>query len=167
MKKRGLKRYYRNLSKMNFAGKIIAGLKSGVVEYDYEHIHLDGYPLTKWSEIKSHLDVLFNLLAVFKLNAKTIRMSFQVWGYICFQRNLGCQIALYIHTPNNEFNDFPMTFSNVSESPTINRKELLDYLDPKPADGYEIRYSKNCDGEPEIFITMKNVGLPIYTKNIR
>lgn len=59
-----------------------------------------------------------------------------------------------------------MTFSNVSESPTINRKELLDYLDPKPADGYEIRYSKNCDGEPEIFITM-NVGLPIYTKNIR
>ena len=88
MKKRGLKRYYRNLSKMNFAGQIITRLKSGVVEYDYEHIHLDGYPLTKWSEIKSHLDVLFDLLAVFKLNAKTIRMSFQVWRFLPKQAKL-------------------------------------------------------------------------------
>lgn len=52
MKKRGLKRYFRNLSKLNFAEKIIAGLKSGSAEYDYEHIHLDGYTLTKWTEIK-------------------------------------------------------------------------------------------------------------------
>lgn len=58
MKKRGLKRYYRNLFKKNFAEKIIAELKSGNAEYDYEHIHLDGYPLTKWAEIKQHLDVL-------------------------------------------------------------------------------------------------------------
>ena len=55
MKKRGLKRYYRNLFKKNFAEKIIAELKSGNAEYDYEHIHLDGYPLTKWAEIKQHL----------------------------------------------------------------------------------------------------------------
>lgn len=41
MKKRGLKRYYRNLFKKNFAEKIIAELKSGNAEYDYEHIHLD------------------------------------------------------------------------------------------------------------------------------
>jgi|GEM_PF-1451862 hypothetical protein len=163
MKKRGLKRYYRNLSKMNFAGKIVAELKNGVAEYDYEHIHLDGYPLTKWTEIRHHLGVLFCQLDVFKLNAGTIYMPFQVWGYVCLQRDHGCQIALYVHTPNNDFNDFPMTFSNMSESPTTDRKELLGYLEQKPADGYEIRYSKNCDGEPEIFITIRNVGLPNST----
>lgn len=167
MKKRGLKRYFRNLYKLNFAEKIIAGLKSGITEYDYEHIHLDGYPLTKWTEIKQHLDVLFAQLNVFKLNSEKICFPFQVWGYICIQRNYGCQIVLYVHTPNNDFDDFPMTFSNESESPTTDRKELLGYLEQKSANGYEIRYSKNCDGEPEIFITIRNVGLPINSTNIK
>ena len=157
MKKRGLKRYYRKLSKTNFAEKIITGLKSGIVEYDYEHIHLDGYCLTTWREIRQHLDVLFNMLNIFGLNTKTIHIPFQVWGYICFQRNLGCQIVLYIHTPNSDFDDFPMNFSDMSDSPTINRrhKEVLLYLESMMAKGYDIRYSKNCDGEPEIFITIK------------
>ncbi len=48
MKRRGLKRYYRNLRKANFIEKIMAGLKNGNAEYDYEHIHLDGYTLSKW-----------------------------------------------------------------------------------------------------------------------
>lgn len=165
MKKRGLKRYFRNLYKLNFAEKIIAGLRSGNTEYDYEHIHLDGYPLIKWTEIKQHLDVLFAQLNVFKLNSEKICFPFQVWGYICFQRNFGCQIVLYVHTPNNDFDDFPMTFTNVSEFPTMNLKELLDYLESRMKNGYEIRYSKNCDGEPEIFIAIKNVGLPIFMES--
>lgn len=61
MKKRGLKRYYHNLSKENFAEKIIAELKCGVTEYDYEHIHLDGYILTKWQR-------LGNILILFQSN---------------------------------------------------------------------------------------------------
>ena len=60
MKKRGLRRYYRNLSKVTFAEEIIVELKSGTASYDYKHIHLDGYILTKWSEIKQHIDALFN-----------------------------------------------------------------------------------------------------------
>ena len=162
MKKRGLKRYYRNLHKSSYIEQIITGLRNGVVEYDYEHIHLDGYSLTKWSEIRLHLDVLFKLLAVFKFNSETIRMPFQVWGYVCFQRDLGCQIGLYIHTPNCDFDDFPMIISNISEIPTTRRKELLAYLESMTTKGYDIRYSNNCDKEPEIFIAIKNVGLPIF-----
>lgn len=168
MKKRGLKRYYRNLFKKNFAEKIIAELKSGNAEYDYEHIHLDGYPLTKWAEIKQHLDVLFSQLDTFRLNAETISSPFQVWGYICLQRNYGCQIAMYVHTPNNDFDDFPRTFTDVSETPTLNRKEWIDYLKAKGTSGYEIRYTQNCDNEPEIIIALKNTGTPIfYDKNIK
>lgn len=166
MKKRGLKRYYRNLSKLDFADRIVAEMRSGMVEYDYEHIHLDGYPLTKWTEIRSHLDVLFNQLEIFRLNSKAISLPFQVWGYVCFQRDYGCQIALYIHTPNNDFDDFPMVFTNASESPTFRRKELSDYLDAKIASGYEVRYSNNCDGEPEILIAAQNVSLPIFCTQV-
>ena len=83
------------------------------MEYDYEHIHLDGYALTKWTEIKQHLDVLFSQLDTFRINTETISSPFQVWGYICLQRNYGCQIAMYVHTPNSDFDDFPMTFTDV------------------------------------------------------
>ena len=104
MKRRGLKRYYRNLRKANFIEEIMAGLKNGNAEYDYEHIHLDGYTLSKWKEIKVHLDVLFSRLDLFRLGR--IKMPFQVWGYVCLQRHYGCQIILYVHTPNKEFDDF-------------------------------------------------------------
>lgn len=162
MKKRGLNRYYRNLSRLDYAERIITEMRNETSGYDYEHIHLNGYTLTKWAEIRSHLDVLFNQLDIFRLNSNTIRLPFQVWGYVCFQRDYGCQIALYFHTPNNDFDDFPMVFTCVSESPTVNRKELSDYLDAKIANGYKVRYSNNCDGELEIFIAVQNVGLPIF-----
>jgi hypothetical protein len=165
MKKRGLKRYYRNLSKINIAEKIVTEMGAGKVEYDYEHIHLDGYTFTKWAAIRQHLDVLFNQLDIFSLNSATIHVPFQVWGYVCFQRDYGCQIALYIHTSNNDFDDFPMAFANFSESSTVKRKALSDYLDAKIANGYEVRYSNNCDGEPEVLIAARNVGLPIFIES--
>ena len=81
---------------------------------------------------------------------------------ICLQRNYGCQIVMYVHTPNSDFNDFPMVFTDVSKTPTLNRKEWLDYLETKRTSGYEIRYSQNCDNEPEIIIALKNIGTPIF-----
>lgn len=47
----------------------------------------------------------------------------------------------------------------------MNLKELLGYLESRMTNGYEIRFSKNCDGEPEIFILMKNVGMPIFIES--
>ena len=162
IKRRGLKRYYRNLRKANFIEKIMAELKNGNAGYDYEHIHLDGYTLGKWKEIKQHIDVLFSLLDSFRL--ETIKPTFQVWGYVCFQRHYGCQIILYVHTPNKEFDDFPMKFEDVSEKPTINRAECVAYLEKRTAEGYEIRYSTNCDNEPEIIIALKNAGQPVFAE---
>lgn len=39
---------------------------------------------------------------------------------------------------------------------------MLAYLESMTTKGYDIRYSNNCDNEPEILIAMKNVGLPIF-----
>ena len=58
MKSRGLKRYYRNLFNRNFAENFIIDLRSGVAEYDFAHIHFDGYVLDRWNEIKLHKTVL-------------------------------------------------------------------------------------------------------------
>jgi len=52
----------------------------------------------------------------------------------------------------------------VSETPTLNRKEWIDYLKAKRTLGYEIRYTQNCDNEPEIIIALKNIGTPIFKK---
>lgn len=163
MKKRGLKRYYRNLFNRNLAENFIINLKSGAAKYDFAHIHFDGYVLNRWNEIKLHLDALFRQLSLFKSNAINITMPFQVWGHVCFQRDLGCQVSLYVHTPNSDYDDFPMVFTNVSDYMITNRKELHDYLNKRQREGYEIRYSRNCDNEQEIVIAIMNVGLPIFT----
>ena len=84
-------------------------------------------------------------------------------GDVCFQRDLGCQVSLYVHTPNRDYDDFPMVFTNVPDYMTTNRKELHDYLHKRQREGYEIRYSRNCDNEQEIVIAIMNVGLPIFT----
>ena len=115
MKKRGLKRYYRNLFKKNFAEKIIAELKSGNAEYDYEHIHLDGYPLTKWAEIKQHLDVLFSQLDTFRLNAESI--SSPAHDIYAFNETADVRLQCMRSYPN-DFDDFPRTFTDVQNTDT-------------------------------------------------
>ena len=106
--------------------------------------------------------MLFSRLDSFRLGR--IKMPFQVWGYVCLLRHYGCQIILYVHTPNKEFDDFPMKFEDVSEIPTINRAEWIDYLEKRAAEGYEIKYSTNCDNEPEIIIAVKNIGQPVFAE---
>lgn len=51
-----------------------------------------------------------------------------------------------------------MTFEDVSEIPTINRVEWLDYFAQRATERNEIRYSTNCDNEQEIIIAVKNAG---------
>lgn len=53
---------------------------------------------------------------------------------------------------------------SVSEIPTINRAEWIDYLEKRAAEGYEIKYSTNCDNEPEIIIAVKNIGQPVFAE---
>lgn len=48
--------------------------------------------------------------------------------------------------------------------PTINRAEWIDYLEKRAAEGYEIKYSTNCDNEPEIIIAVKNIGQPVFAE---
>lgn len=80
MKKRGLKRYYCNIFNRNFAENFIIDLKSGVAEYDFAHIHFDGYVLNRWNEIKLHLDALFRQLSLFKSNAIKLLCLFKSGG---------------------------------------------------------------------------------------
>ncbi len=86
-----------------------------------------------------------------------------MWGYVCFQREYGCQVILYMHTPNGDANDYPADFSNFSSIPTITKSEISNYFQSKIKDGFNLYYSINCDNEPEILISHSEIGEPIIT----
>ncbi len=90
-----------------------------------------------------------------------------MWGYVCFQREYGYQVILYIHTPNSDANDYPADFSNFSSVLTISKSEILNYFQVKVKDGFNIYYSINCDDEPEILISHSEIGEPIIMRERR
>ena len=113
------------------------------------------FTTTKVIEKASNYKVLFNnvcRLAAAPLNCCKLRATRLASG------------KCHVHTPNKEFDDFPMKFEDVSEIPTINRAEWIDYLEKRAAEGYEIKYSTNCDNEPEIIIAVKNIGQPVFAE---
>ena len=158
MKKRGLRRYYRNLAQCKPVLDLLRGRTSQQFGYDYEHFHFDGYPLTRWRAIKAHLDALFRQFEIAKEHITEFPAIFQMWGCVCFQREFGCQVMLYIHTPNSDADDYPADFSNFSHKQNIKSCEITSYLQNKGKEGFTLRYSLNCDNEPEILISYPGIG---------
>ncbi len=52
MKKRGLRRYYKKLATSNPVLDLLHNRDYQNFGYDYGHIHLNDYVLTRWKEIK-------------------------------------------------------------------------------------------------------------------
>lgn len=161
MKKRGLRRYYRNLALHNPVLNLLHNRIYQKFGYDYEHIHLNDYDLTCWKEIKQHLDALFRQMEIVQDHKNELPINFQLWGYVCFQKKFGCQVILYIHSPNSDANDYPADFSNFIRVPTVANPVILNYFQSKEEDGFSIYWSKNFDKEPEILITHPDIGDPI------
>ncbi|WP_305152650.1 hypothetical protein [uncultured Duncaniella sp.] len=116
---------------------------------------------------KAHIEALCRQLKLVKDYINECPRTFQMWGYVCFQREYGCQVILYIHTPNSDANDYPADFSNFSSVLTISKSEILNYFQVKVKDGFNIYYSINCDDEPEILISHSEIGEPIIMRERR
>ena len=163
MKKRGLRRYYKKLATRNPVLDLLHNREYQNFGYDYEHIHINDYVLTRWKEIKAHIEALCRQLKLVKDYINECPPTFQMWGYVCFQREYGCQVILYMHTPNGDANGYPADFSNFSSIPTITKSEISNYFQSKIKDGFNLYYSINCDNEPEILISHSEIGEPIIT----
>lgn len=146
MKKfRGQHRYYRRLKvgtpavhrKMD---EWIHYLKNGQSQYDYDHIHFDcpKQPLFRWNAIKQHLDAMMCSFNVIAMKSKETPFEFQLWAFIGVQKDFGTEPALYFHTPNSDYKDFPQNFNDFDLGLPCRDKQLEHYLKQLADKGFTI-----------------------------
>jgi hypothetical protein len=157
-KKRGLRRYYRNLeNSFNPDSLDFEGEKNW---FDLFHFHIDNTGLgnKSWKSRTQHLDALFIIAEKVEDKLKTIDKPFQFW--IEIYENDSWDDSVYIHTENPNQTVFPtsLTFdSNVEVSNT----ELEKYLLKKE---YIIKTKKLLEDDKPIlcyFLQIKNFGIPL------
>lgn len=170
MKKfRGQHRYYKRLKvgtptvhrKMN---EWIHYLINGQSQYDYDHIHFDcpKQPLFRWNAIKQHLDAMMCSFNVIAMKSKETPFEFQLWAFIGVQKDFGIEPALYFHTPNSEYEDFPQNFDDFTLGLPCGDKLLEHYLKQLVDKGFTILHSSQTDFI-QIIIFKNNIGQNLRT----
>lgn len=110
-KRRGLKRYYRKLNKLNVCDDWLDALSEDDTWFNLAHEHFDwsGYGNISWKEHREHLNVLFDNFSTIEQRMKGINRPIQLFAVI--HVNDSEQDALYFHTPN-PYSDYPIDALN-------------------------------------------------------
>lgn len=142
-KRRGLRRYYRKLRRLNeFASAMswLGDIHDPESWFDYAHIHFDwsGYGDFRWKERAEHLDVMFRHYDMFAGECWQVDRAFQVYAVV-HEFDSGSD-ALYLHTPNPNGDNYPMRW-NYTETCTFRTRNLIDYLEKLKAKGYSVLYA--------------------------
>jgi hypothetical protein len=157
-KKRGLRRYYRNLDKSFIPENL--SFKGGNAWFDFYHFHIDNTGLgnRSWKSRVQHLDALFLIAEKIKTKLDDFEKPFQYW--IEIYENDSWDDAVYIHTENPNQSTFPASLTFDSDI-KITNTNLKDYIQSK---NYVIK-TKNLleDGKPIIgyFLQKKDFGLTL------
>ena len=139
-RKRGLKRYYRNLILQNDLDKGKIDFKSLNAWFDNSHWHFDwkGYGNNSFKRRKPHLDKLFRHFDLLVDKTKELKFDFQLYAVLLdFDSSSD---ALFLHTPNPNNSQFPFKIENLSNTTTLTNKALDEYI--KRLDGYELLYGQ-------------------------
>ena len=154
MKKfRGKRRYYRNLLAK------VPNYKLNLEDdhwYDMWHMHVDWHGIGNESEKarQAHLRALFMLFHNFQKQLESISRPHQTWVFV-HKYDAG-QNAVYLHTPNENSDNFPMKFEEVvwdNEVPEF----LEEFVDLKQ---YEFGHFSFDEGLVYV-IYSKQCGIPI------
>ena len=171
MKKfRGQHRYYRRLKvgtpavhrKMD---EWIHYLENGQSQYDYDHIHFDcpKQPLFRWDAIKQHLDAMMCSFNVIAMKSKETPFEFQLWAFIGVQKDFGIEPALYFHTPNSDYEDFPQKFDDFALELPCGDKQLERYLKQLADKGFIILHLSQEADFIQIIIFNNSIGKKLRT----
>jgi len=68
--------------------------RAKIIGLSRHRLSTDDYVLTRWKEIKAHIEALCRQLKLVKDYINECPRTFQMWGYVCFQREYGCQVIL-------------------------------------------------------------------------
>ncbi|MBC5993964.1 hypothetical protein [Pontibacter cellulosilyticus] len=129
MKKRGLRKYFRNLKHQKLP-EILDFSGAGQSWFDLYHLHVDDLGLgnRSWKARKQHLDTLFELAECVKGKLLDYHKNYQFW--IEVDENDSREDAIYIHTPNPNEDNFPITLE-FDEGIEVKNLLLLNYLQEK------------------------------------
>ncbi len=157
-KKRGLRRYYRNLD--NSFNPENLSFKGENAWFDLFHFHIDNTGLgnRSWKSRVQHLDALFLIAEKIETKLGDFERPFQYW--IEIYENDGWDDGVYIHTENPNHSTFPTSLTFDSDIKKTNTN-LIDYLKCK---NYVIRTKHFLeDGKLIIgyFLQMKDFGLTL------
>ncbi|NQX81107.1 MAG: hypothetical protein HRT66_03805 [Flavobacteriaceae bacterium] len=158
-KKRGLKRYYRNLGDYSFLENLdFSGGNNSW--FDFYHFHIDNTGLgnKSWKSRKQHLDALFKVTEKIEGKLRNYSKDFQYW--IAISENDSYDDSIYIHTQNPNGSEFPVSI--VFDNKKSLNTNLTAYLAQK---GYNIQTKMLLDfnekEEINFFLTKNDLGLKI------
>lgn len=138
-KRRGLKRYYRNLRRQNVSDYWIEALSDDESWFNLAHEHFDwsGYGDRSWREHKEHLDVLFRNFSIMENRLREIKRPIQMFAVV--YTNDSEQDALYFHSPN-PYRDFPINCIKLGCAIGIdnNNSPIVNYLRDLEKQGYTV-----------------------------
>jgi hypothetical protein len=154
-KQRGLKRYYQDLERQNEFDKISwLNLQDTSTWFKNWHLHFDwrGYGDNSFKRRKPHLDKLFRHFQFLSKETKSLKSEFQLYAVILdFQSSSD---ALFMHTPNRNYSQFPFKVEDLSKSTTLTNKALNAYINQLR--GYEKLYGEA--GEAFCLLYIKGLG---------
>ncbi|MBR9859588.1 hypothetical protein GYB22_02330 [bacterium] len=127
--------------------------------FDMWHTHVDwhGDGNKDWQTRKKYLDGLVDLFKELKIRLTNYPKPFQLWIWIL--ESDSSQDAVYVHSPNPNAHNFPITMDPVNR-PEPKYKQLKDYIDGL---GLEIIID-NFENELQFYLFDKQTGVPL-TKN--
>ena len=160
-KQRGLKRYYRNLEIKNDFEKceIFDFAKNPDNWFDHRHWHFDwkGFGNHSFKRRKPHLEKLFRHFEMLTEKTKFLETEFQLFILLLDFESSGD--AIYLHTPNPNNSEFPIKWTDLSQTNTLTNAELRDYIEQ--LNGYEKLYGKA--EEAFCILYRKGIGSPAGT----
>ena len=158
MKKlRGLRRYYKNLAIHNDFERMsfLDFQNEPNAWFDRWHWHFDwnGLGDNNFKKRKPHLDKLFRHFEMLVEKVKYLKIEFQLFVLILDNHSSGD--AIFLHTPNPNDIEFPLTWKNISEKCTLKNKNLIEYINQ--LNEYEKLYG--IADEPFCILIKKNTGI--------
>jgi hypothetical protein len=123
--------------------------------FNHSHFHFDwwGFGNNSFKRRRPHLDKLFRHFEILIENSKWLKTDFQLFALILDKSSL--YDAVFLHTPNPNDTEFPLTWDNLSQECTLKNDSLVEYLGRLPR--YEKLYG--VAGEPFCILIAPNTGL--------
>lgn len=102
----------------------------------------------------------FNVIA---MKSKETPFEFQLWAFIGVQKDFGIEPALYFHTPNSDYEDFPQKFDDFALELPCGDKQLERYLKQLADKGFTILHSSQEADFIQIIIFNNSIGKKLRT----